>query len=66
MMGRVSSLSNILCCISIPLGYFFGGVFADKYKVTNVILVYGILVFASALSTIKNIKVHQSADTPSF
>lgn len=66
MMGRVSSLGNILCCISVPLGYFFGGIFADKYKVTNVILVYGILVFASALSTIRNIKVQQSADTPSF
>lgn len=54
MMGRVSSLSNMLCLISVPLGYFFGGLFADKYKVTSILLIYGICILASALATLKS------------
>lgn len=53
IMGRVSSLSNMLCSISVPLGYFIGGVLAAKYKVSNIMLIYGIFIIISALPTIK-------------
>jgi predicted MFS family arabinose efflux permease len=54
MMGRVSSFVSMLCLISVPIGYFFGGIFADKYKVTSIVLIYGICVLASALTTVKS------------
>lgn len=53
IMGRVSSLSSMLCSISVPLGYFIGGVLAAKYKVSNIMLIYGIFIIISALPTIK-------------
>ncbi|WDV44714.1 MFS transporter [Clostridiaceae bacterium M8S5] len=63
-LGRVSSVSMLLCSITTPIGYFAGGL-AVKYLSLKIILITsGIIVTISGLTTIRakeeNNKLHQN------
>lgn len=53
MMGRVGGILNTICQATIPLGYFTGGLAAERYDLTAVIVVSGLTVGLAGLSTIK-------------
>lgn len=53
MMGRIGGILNTICQATIPLGYFTGGLAAEKCDLTAVILLSGFMVGAAGLSTLK-------------
>jgi MFS family permease len=53
IMGRVGSIFNVMATITIPLGYFAGGVASTKFPLSPLILLSGVLVTIAGISTIK-------------
>lgn len=56
IMGRVSSVFGILCSVSVPLGYYLGGVALETYSVTNICIISGIIVTIAGLTTFRVVK----------
>lgn len=59
IMGRVSSVMGILCTVSVPLGYYLGGVALEHYSTSHICIVIGILTTLSGLSTFRVVKHDQ-------
>lgn len=51
IMGRVSSVLNILCTLTMPLGYYLGGVVLELIPPTTIYLFTGIIAALAGLST---------------
>ncbi|GMQ58461.1 MFS transporter [Vallitalea sediminicola] len=56
ILGRVSSVMGILCSVTVPLGYYLGGIALEHYKTGHICIVIGIITAISGLSTIRIIK----------
>jgi len=64
LMGRVSSIMGILCQVTIPLGYYLGGLILESYSVSTIVLISGVIVALAGLSTVtiaKELKLKKSA-----
>ncbi len=53
MMGRIGGILGTICQATIPLGYFIGGMMTEKYDLTAIIVISGLIVALSGLSTYK-------------
>ncbi|MBP3041098.1 MFS transporter [Bacillaceae bacterium Marseille-Q3522] len=51
-MGRVMSFNSMLCTCTVPLGIFVGSIIIKQFSVTNIILIYGLIVALSGISLI--------------
>ncbi|GKX30914.1 permease [Vallitalea longa] len=56
VLGRVSSVMNILCTLTVPLGYYLGGIALENFKTSEICIVIGIITAISGFSTIRIIK----------
>ena len=52
LMGRVGSILELLCNVTMPLGYFVGGLLVDSISFRSLFLITGILGFLAGFSTI--------------
>lgn len=53
MMGRIGGILNTICQATIPMGYFAGGLAAERYDLTAIIIISGLIVGIAGLSTLK-------------
>lgn len=52
LMGRVGSIFGLLCNITMPFGYFVGGLLVDSISFKSLFIITGILGALAGLSTI--------------
>lgn len=56
IMGRVSSVLGILCSISMPIGYYLGGILLEKYSVFSILLSVALLTTLAGLTTVRVVR----------
>lgn len=56
IMGRVSSVLGILCSVSMPIGYYLGGVLLEKYSVFSILISVALLTAISGLTTVRVVR----------
>lgn len=63
MMGRVSSIMNMMCTVTNPLGIFIGSLMPQIISIRFVMLISGIIVAISGFSTITIIRTDHQTST---
>lgn len=53
IMGRIAGFMSMLAGITVPLGYLVGGIVSEKYEVTMIMAISGLIVTAAGLATVK-------------